>query len=264
MKRVSRKWSLTLASILAAALLVACGGGSEPAATAPTAQAPSVLMADVQGSAAASADIISTPEDSERARRVANAGNNVYIVQMEELPVTAYDGRIKGLGATKPGKGQKIDPASPDVANYLAHLAARHDTVLRGVGNARKLYSYGYVFNGFAAELSDAQAQKLALTKGVLAVGKDELRSVDTSSTPGFLGLSGSGGFWNSTGAKGDDVVIGSSTRESGPNPTASPTGPAPTATPARAASWTTRTCPTGTASASTATSSTPRTATRN
>ena len=212
MNLVSRKWSLTFASTLAAALLAACGGGSEPAATASTAQAPAVLsgqlMADVQAPAA-SGDIASTPEDTDRKARGAKAGNNVYIVQLDDLPATAYDGRIKGLGATKPKKGQKIDPDSPAVASYVAHLSAKHDKLLQGVGNARKLYSYGYVFNGFAAELSDAQAAKLAMTKGVLAVGKDELRSVDTSSTPNFLGLAGASGFWNTTGARGENVVIG-------------------------------------------------------
>jgi hypothetical protein len=211
---VSRtKWSLALASGLTAALLAACGGGSEPASSAATAQAPApamVAMVQTPPSEAASADVVSTPIDSDRGNRAASAASNgAYIVQLDEMPVSAYDGRIKGLSATKPKKGQKIDPNSPAVVNYMAHLAAGHDSMLQGVGNARKLYSYGYVFNGFAAELTDAQAQKLALTKGVLAVSRDELRQPDTSSTPNFLGLSGPTGFWNSTGAKGEGVIIG-------------------------------------------------------
>ena len=218
MKLVSRRWSLALASTVAAALLASCGGGSEPAATAaaPVAAAPAVMSAQLQSAAlapATSEDVTSAPVDPDGGKPPPQGGprasNNVYIVQLDEMPVTAYDGGIKGLNATKPRKGQKIDPQSPAVVNYMAHLAARHDGVIRGVGNARKLYSYGYVFNGFAAELSEAQAQKLALTKGVLAVSRDEIRSVDTASTPSFLGLSGSGGFWNTTGAKGEGVIIG-------------------------------------------------------
>jgi hypothetical protein len=63
------------------------------------------------------------------------------------------------------------------------------------------------VFNGFAAELTAEQAAKLAQTKGVLAVTKDEARSLDTSSTPDFLGLTAPGGAWSQT--KGEGVIIG-------------------------------------------------------
>ncbi|MFL6694957.1 MAG: S8 family peptidase [Ramlibacter sp.] len=202
------KW---LASAIAAGALAACGGGSTPDTTAsssnPTAAA---LAVQVTPSTAAATPVTDQPVDSDRAnRRASTKTNKIYIVQLEGAPVTAYDGSIKGLLATKPKKGQKIDPDSPAVTGYMAYLASRHDTVLRGVGTAKKLYSYGYVFNGFAAEMSDAQAQQLALSKGVLTVSKDEVRSLDTASTPTFLGLAGDGGFWTKTGAKGENVVIG-------------------------------------------------------
>ncbi len=90
----------------------------------------------------------------------------------------------------------------------MSYLAARQDSLLNGVGGGKKLYNYGYVFNGFAAELTEAQAQKLAQMPGVLAVTKDEIRKMDTASTPAFLGLTGSTGFW-ATKAKGEGVVIG-------------------------------------------------------
>ena len=51
------------------------------------------------------------------------AGN--YIVQMRDLPAVAYDGSIKGLAATKPAKGQKIDPNSAVVTKYVGHLNAQ-------------------------------------------------------------------------------------------------------------------------------------------
>ena len=134
--------------------------------------------------------------------------NSAYIVQMADMPVTAYQGGIKGYAATKPRKGQKIDPNGPAVVSYKAYLAAQQDRALASVGASKKLYNYGYVFNGFAAELTAAQAQKLAQMPGVLAVTKDEIRRMDTSSTPDFLGLSGASGFW-ATKAKGENVVIG-------------------------------------------------------
>ncbi len=134
--------------------------------------------------------------------------NTAYIVQLAEQPVAAYTGGIKGYTATKPNKGQKIDPNHPQVVSYMSYLAARQDSVLNGVGGGKKLYNYGYVFNGFAAELTELQAAKLAMTAGVLAVSKDEARALDTSSTPAFLGLTGPSGVW-ATKAKGENVIIG-------------------------------------------------------
>ncbi|WP_427913646.1 S8 family peptidase [Ramlibacter sp. MMS24-I3-19] len=203
----SSKW---LASVLAASVLAACGGGSSPSTSASTSAPTSAALAVQVVPAEASAQVTDQPVDGDRANRRASAATNkVYIVQIDGQPVTAYDGSIKGLQATKPRKGQKIDPDSPAVTNYMAHLASRHDAVLRGVGAAKKLYSYGYVFNGFAAELSDSQAQQLALSKGVLAVSKDEVRTMDTASTATFLGLAGDNGLWAKTGAKGENVIIG-------------------------------------------------------
>jgi subtilisin family serine protease len=133
--------------------------------------------------------------------------NNAYIVQLAEQPVTAYTGGIKGLQATKPKTGQKIDPYSPAVVNYRSFLESRQEAILASVGGGKKLHSYAYVFNGFAAELTAEQAAKLAQTKGVLAVTKDEARSVDTSSTPDFIGLTAPGGAWSQT--QGEGVIIG-------------------------------------------------------
>ncbi len=135
--------------------------------------------------------------------------NNAYIVRLAEQPVVAYDGSIKGYKATRPRKGQKIDPDSPQVVNYKSYLESRHDQVLASVGGGKKLYSYGYVFNGFAAELTPAQAEKLAQTQGVLAVEKDTVHELETSSTPAFLGLSGPGGVWSQLGVTGENVIIG-------------------------------------------------------
>jgi subtilisin family serine protease len=138
--------------------------------------------------------------------------NSVYIVQMSADPVVAYKGGIKGYPATKPGKGQKVDPSNPQVVNYVSFLDARHDEALLSVGAARKLYDYRYTYNGFAAELSDAQAAALKSAPGVLSVSKDELHNADTSSTPTFLGLDAPGGLWEQLGgfgSAGDGIIIG-------------------------------------------------------
>ncbi|MDQ3803804.1 MAG: S8 family serine peptidase, partial [Acidobacteriota bacterium] len=142
----------------------------------------------------------------------AKSSSGKYIVRMSEDPVVAYKGGIPGLRATKPAKGKKIDPNSPDVIKYAAHLDSRHDAALSHVGGGRKLYDYRYTFNGFTAELTRGQASKLAATPGVLSVEADREQTMDTSSTATFLGLDAANGLWNQlggVGTSGEDVIIG-------------------------------------------------------
>jgi subtilisin family serine protease len=136
----------------------------------------------------------------------------IYIVQLADRPVVAYDGGIKGLAATKPAKGSKIDPTSSGVTKYASYLTGKHDAALAAVGAGHKLYSYVYSYNGFAALLTPAQANSLSALDGVVSVNRDALHDVDTSSTPSFLGLDAEGGLWNQLGGfghAGEDVVIG-------------------------------------------------------
>ena len=118
--------------------------------------------------------------------------NGVYIVQLLDAPVVAYEGGVAGLRATKPSAGNRVNPNSPDVVKYVAYLDARHAEALNKVGGS-KLYDYHYSFNGFAAQLSHEQANKLAADSAVLVVSPDQLQTVDTSNTPTFLGLDAEG-----------------------------------------------------------------------
>lgn len=96
--------------------------------------------------------------------------NGVYIVEMVNAPVVAYQGNIDGYKATKPKRNQKIDPNDADVQNYVSYLVGKHDEALDKVGGGQKLYDYVYSYNGFAAKLSLEQANKMAAVEGVLAV----------------------------------------------------------------------------------------------
>ena len=139
------------------------------------------------------------------------SGNGVYVVRMADEPAAAYTGKVRGYAATKPADGEKLDVSRPEVEGYRSYLKSRHDEAVAKVGG-RKIYSYGLVFNGFAAELTEKQAQKLASMPGVLAVMKDELRQADTSSTPAFLGLSDRDGLWDELDGPrdaGEGVVVG-------------------------------------------------------
>jgi subtilisin family serine protease len=145
--------------------------------------------------------------------RAASAGRteNLYIVQMIDFPVSSYTGTVPGFAATKPNRGQKFNPNNPNVIGYAGYLDARHNEALARVGG-RKVYDYRYSYNGFAAELTEGQAQALRSVPGVLAVTKNEMVIMDTSSTPTFLGLDAPGGLWSQlggVGSAGEDIIIG-------------------------------------------------------
>lgn len=136
----------------------------------------------------------------------------LVIVQMAAAPAVAYDGGIAGYPATRPAKSRKLDPLDPNVVRYTDYLKAQHDAALRQVRGGGKAYSYTYSFNGFAAELSDAQVAALTALPGVITVSRDVLRFADTSNTPTFLGLDDQTGLWNRLGgvhSAGDGVIIG-------------------------------------------------------
>lgn len=136
--------------------------------------------------------------------------SKLYIVQMAQPPVVVYRGGIDNLPATG-NRGQKVDPTSPAVVGYVAHLRARHEEAMARTGG-RKVHDYTYTYNGFAAELTEAQAEAMKNVAGVISVTKDEIRKPDTSSTPAFLGLSAPGGAWDALGGvknAGEGIVVG-------------------------------------------------------
>ena len=56
------------------------------------------------------------------AQAVSESPNGIYIVQMIDNPAVAYDGGVKGLKATRPARGKKLDPESKHVIDYVSHL----------------------------------------------------------------------------------------------------------------------------------------------
>jgi subtilisin family serine protease len=144
--------------------------------------------------------------------------NGVYIVQMKASPVVSYTGDVSGYNATKPGKGQKIDPLAANTLSYVGYLKGKHDEAVRKVRGGAKIYDYVYSFNGFAAKLTEKQAAALAKQSDVLAVTPDELQHANTSTTPSFLGLTDAGGLWDQLGGltgnkkfpgAGEGMIIG-------------------------------------------------------
>jgi subtilisin family serine protease len=167
-----------------------------------------LLVTGGPGSAlGASGTTSATPATS---AKFTTSGN--YIVQMSGDPAVAYEGGIRGLKATAPKAGAKINPFATDVVKYTSYLKGNHDAALKAVGATQKLYDYTFSYDGFAARLTAAQANALAARKDVVSVVPDALHEVDTSSTPTFLGLDAEGGLWDQlggVGSAGEDIVIG-------------------------------------------------------
>jgi len=140
-------------------------------------------------------------------------GDGTYVVQLADEPVATYQGAVPGLKATKPAGGANVDRTNPDVQRYVRHLDGKRNAALARVKGAKKLYDYSFTFTGFAAELTGKQAATLAATPGVISVTKDEVRKLDTSTTPDMLGLTGPDGVWQKEyggAAKGgQDVIVG-------------------------------------------------------
>ena len=84
--------------------------------------------------------------------------------------MASYDGGTPGLEATRPAPGKKVDPASPDVEAYSDHLHGKQRAALAKVSKGKPQQQYVYAFNGFAAELTSAEAAELAGQPDVVAV----------------------------------------------------------------------------------------------
>ena len=119
-----------------------------------------------------------------------------YVVVMKEDPLVVTVGRDNLRTSVARNRGQQ--------------MKADQERVMREVGVSpdAKISEYIYALNGFAANISHAEATKLAAHKDVALVLPDELYELTTDATPDFLGLTGPAGPWR-TGVTGRGVVVG-------------------------------------------------------
>ncbi len=142
------------------------------------------------------------------------AATSLYIVQMAGAPLATYTGTEAGLAATAPASGSKLDAGSPAARAYRTLLASRRNDLLRRQGiQTPQVYQYSTVFNGFAIQLTAAQALKMRQDGGVVNVWKNRLVSSQTFTTPTFVGLDGKNGAWKKEFGDpkraGEGVIIG-------------------------------------------------------
>jgi len=128
----------------------------------------------------------------------------VYIVQLRS-PSAAERQAALTVRRTK------FDRNSMSARAWVADIEEEQAQVIAKAGpGTRKIYSYRYGLNGFAARMSIAQAQKLEYMPEVLKVWEDEVRPMATRHSPTFLGLfDAETGLRSVEGLDGDGVVIG-------------------------------------------------------
>jgi len=90
-----------------------------------------------------------------------------YIVVMELDPVVRYEGDVKGYQATKPGKGDKVNPNSAHVKKYQQFLEKSHDASLEAADASaeQKVHDYTVALNGYSAVLTEEQAKDVETQK---------------------------------------------------------------------------------------------------
>jgi len=142
------------------------------------------------------------------------AATRVYIVQLQAPSAAEHYAKLSKAAArpvASDKQGPRLDKNSPTLKAYAQQLADEQDKVLSKAGpGARKIYSYQYGLNGFAARMTIAQAHKLESLPEVLNVWEDEIRPMATRNSPTFLGLfDNTAGLRSAQGLDGDGVIIG-------------------------------------------------------
>ncbi|MGH2358499.1 MAG: S8 family serine peptidase, partial [Candidatus Limnocylindria bacterium] len=141
-----------------------------------------------------------------------------YIVVLDEPSLARYEGGIGSLSPTsiEVTGANRLDVGTAASVAYLSHLDARQDAVIGAAGAAlgRTLDVFGrysVTLNGFAAEMSAAEASSVAGLGGVSRVVADANRYLMTDNGPEWIGAPGiwDGSESGGTGTKGEGIVIG-------------------------------------------------------
>ncbi len=171
------------------------------------------------------------------------------IVKLRPAPLATYRGGRRGLAATSPrATGKKLSVRSRASRRYLAFLARNERVVgarIRArIPGARIGRSLRIVFGGLALRVPRDQVAALRRTKGVVAVYRDELRTLQTDSSPAFIGATAA---WRQLGGSrkaGQGAILSpTSTAASGPSTRRSPIRATSPARSRRAPDGALRTC---------------------
>lgn len=142
------------------------------------------------------------------------AGPAVYFVELASPAALAFAGN-RELKATRPAEGARYDAAAKAVAAYLGHLDREQAEFLadaaHALGQAPTVRQrYRHVLNGYALELSPAQAGRLARLAGVTHLERERIERPQTDAGPAWIGATTAWeGGPHATGTRGEGIVIG-------------------------------------------------------
>ncbi len=149
----------------------------------------------------------------------AEAGPDIYIVQLVEPALASYRGGISGLVPTSPSAigRNRLDPSAPPSRAYLAYLDQRQASVWSAIqqltgGTSRLLHNYRFAFNGLAVELAPEDARRAEALSGVLRVERNVWLRYETHAGPAWIGAPG---IWDGSttgglpGTRGEGIIIG-------------------------------------------------------
>lgn len=155
---------------------------------------------------------------SSRTHIVTANNKSVHIVLLEQPPLALYEGGIAGLAATANSAtgALRLDTESAASLAYRQYLATEQAATVAALEQqlSRSVdvrFNYDATLNGFAAELSNQEANIARSLPNVVRVQKDFNRYLLTDAGPKWIGAEGvwDGSYTNGAGTQGEGIVVG-------------------------------------------------------
>ena len=153
------------------------------------------VVLTLSGVTTASAGLVLSPNQPVEVSGEVGIDSGLYIVRLTAPPIATYDGGISGFEATSArANGEaRLNTKSSAAKSYLKFLRSEQKDVLAEAGqkfgrvlNAR--YTYQHAINGFAVEMSAAEAKEMRKMAGVASVQADRIERLLTDAGPEWIG----------------------------------------------------------------------------
>ncbi|WP_394131813.1 S8 family serine peptidase [Shewanella maritima] len=153
-------------------------------------------------------------------------GEQTYIIELNDKPVSLYTGGIQDLAATSPKLStvptmlnprgyNKLDVNSQAVRQYTNYLAEKQNQALADISSvagssAQVTEQYALAFNGMAMRMTQDQAARVSELPGIRNVTLEKNYELHSDTGPIHIGADG---LWSGTQAsdnfKGEGIVVG-------------------------------------------------------